>query len=75
MNRAVARNVSLVLMLAAFPLISVGATSGPDLLWWLGGVSLTLGALIPAALRFVPEPKKDEPPRPSATDMDSCRVC
>ncbi len=75
MNRALARNVSLVLMLVAFPLISIGTTSGPDLLWWLGGVCLTLGALLPAVLRFVPEPKKEEAPRPSATDLDSCRVC
>lgn len=73
----IARNLSLVLMLAAFPLISIGTTTGPSLVWWLGLASLTLGALIPPVLRYVPreEENKEEPGR-SAVDLgDSCRVC
>ncbi len=67
------RNVSLVLMLAAFPLISLGTTAGPTLLAWLGLVSLALGALIPPVLRFIPV-KEEEHHRP--TDLsESCRVC
>ena len=74
MSRFAARNLSLVLMLAAFPLISIGTATGPAPLWWLGLASLGVGALIPAVLRFLPA--KDKPARRSATDLgDSCRVC
>ena len=74
MSLFVARNISLLLMLAAFPLISIGTTRGPAALWWLGLASLVIGALIPPVLRFVPA--REERPRPSATDLgESCRVC
>ena len=80
MSRIAARNISLVLMLAAFPLISIGTTGGRSIVWWLGLASLALGALIPPVMRFVPEKeteeKKDKEPRKEATDLgDSCRVC
>ena len=69
-----ARNLSLVLMLAAFPLISVGTTGDRPLLWWAGLLSLLAGAAIPPILRFVPV--KEPPPKPHATDLgESSRVC
>ncbi len=88
MSRSIARNLSLLLMLAAFPLISIGTTNGRPIIWWLGLASLALGALIPPVMRFVPqeEPKggpteetperKQAEARKHAPDLgDSCRVC
>jgi hypothetical protein len=84
MSRSVARNVSLLLMLAAFPLISVGTTGGRPAVWWLGLASLAAGALIPPAMRFVPQEEKREETaeekgakaRQHPTDLgDSSRVC
>ena len=76
MSRFAARNISLVLMLAAFPLISIGTTGDRPTMWWLGLASLGLGALIPPVMRYLPEEKKEEKPRKEATDLgDSCRVC
>ena len=77
MSRFAARNVSLVLMLAAFPLISIGTTGDQPTVWWLGLASLALGALIPPAMRYLPEESgRKKAPRRSATDLgDSSRVC
>lgn len=76
MSRFAARNVSLLLMLAAFPLISVGTTRGQPVLWWLGLACLIMGALIPPVMRYLPEAEKEEEPHKMATDLgDSCRVC
>ena len=78
MSRFAARNISLLLMLAAFPLISIGTTSDRPLLWWIGLASLTVGALLPPVMRYLPEEKKQENKerRRPATDLgDSCRVC
>lgn len=60
MSRLAALSVSLVLLLAAFPLISIGTTSGPPLLWWLGLAALGIGGLIPPVRRFV---VRQQPPR------------
>ena len=87
MSRSVARNLSLLLMLAAFPLVSVGTTGDRPIVWWLGLASLALGALIPPVMRFVPQEetkgtKKETPERKQAEarkhapDLgDSSRVC
>lgn len=53
MSRLAALSISLVLLLAAFPLISVGTTTGPPLLWWLGLAALGLGGLIPPVRRLI----------------------
>lgn len=50
-NRFAYLSVSLILLVVAFPLISIGTTSGPPLLWWLGIAALAGGALIPPAQR------------------------
>lgn len=65
---------SLLLMLAAFPLISMGTTGGRPVLWWMGLALLVVGALIPPAMRYMPEERVET--HESATDLgDSCRVC
>jgi hypothetical protein len=53
MSRLVALSLSMLLLLVAFPLISVGSTQGPPLLWWLGLLALVVGGLIPPAARFL----------------------
>lgn len=62
MNRLAALSLSLVLLLAAFPLISIGTASGPPLLWWLGLAALGIGGLIPPVRRFVVRRQAPRPP-------------
>lgn len=62
MMRMIALSLSLVLMLAAFPLISMGTTDGPAALWWLGLAMLVLGGLIPPIARFVLARLQDDTP-------------
>lgn len=61
MSRLAALSLSMLLLLAAFPLISIGTTGGPQWLWWLGLAALGLGGIIPPARRFLvsmqPEPQ------------------
>lgn len=52
-NRLASLSASLVLLLAAFPLISVGTTSGSPVLWGLGLGALSIGGLIPPARRLL----------------------
>lgn len=64
MSRVAALSISLALLLAAFPLISIGATTGPAAVWWLGLAALALGGLIPPVRRFVvrrPPPRRPNP--------------
>lgn len=65
-NRLAYLSTSFLLFLAACPLISVGTTSGPRVLWWIGLVALCVGGLIPPVQRllFTPEPS------PAATSGD-----
>ena len=54
--------LSMVLLLAAFPLISLGTTQGPEALWWLGLLALVVGGAIPPVQRFVAAGKPEPPP-------------
>ena len=58
-NRVAYLSLSFLLLLGSYPLISLGTTRGPDLLWWLGLAALLLGAMIPPAQRLLFPPKKD----------------
>lgn len=51
-NRFAYLSVSLALLVAGFPLISIGTTTGPQVVWWLGMLALTCGALIPPVQRL-----------------------
>ncbi len=50
--------VALILMLLAYPIITVGVNIGAAWLWWAGLLSLTVGALVPPVEKFMP--KKEE---------------
>jgi hypothetical protein len=48
-----AETLALVLLLAAFPITSWGATAGDPLVWWIGFISLVVGGLLPVWTRYM----------------------
>jgi hypothetical protein len=44
---------ALLLLFAAFPLISLGTTGGSALVWWVGLMSLVLGGVLPVWTRYM----------------------
>ena len=63
MDKLGIESVALLLMFAAFPLTSLGATGGSAPVWWLGFLSLVAGGLLPIVTRFM-DHTQDKP-----TDM------
>lgn len=66
-NRLAYLSTSFVLLLAAFPLISIGTTSGSPLFWGLGLGALGIGGLIPPVQRLLtrvhtPDDEQDSQP-------------
>ncbi|QIG49361.1 hypothetical protein G5V57_17500 [Nordella sp. HKS 07] len=59
-------STSFVLFLVALPLVSIGTTSGPRILLWLGLAALCVGGLIPPVQRLLFAPK----PPPAAPSHD-----
>jgi hypothetical protein len=45
--------LALLLLFAAFPIISWGTTRGNQLIWWLGLISLVIGGLLPIITRYM----------------------
>ncbi len=52
-SRLFTLTISLVLLLIAFPLISIGTTRGLPMLWWLGLASLVIGGILPPLRRVL----------------------
>jgi len=52
-NRLAYLSLSLILLIVAFPLISIGTTTGPRPLWWFGLLALACGGLIPPLQRLL----------------------
>ncbi len=48
-----AETASLVLLLAAFPVISAGAEHDRPWVWWLGLAAFAVGAVLPVATRYM----------------------
>jgi hypothetical protein len=48
-----AETLALLLLFAAFPIVSVGTTGGNALLWWIGLLSLVLGGVLPVWTRYM----------------------
>jgi hypothetical protein len=64
-------SVSLALLLIAFPLISIGTTSGPPLLWWLGLGALAIGGVLPPLrLAFVISQPQSKPTKVGLPEDD-----
>ncbi|HEX2887780.1 hypothetical protein [Vineibacter terrae] len=57
-NRLAYLGTSLVLLVCALPLISIGTTSGPPVLWWIGLAALCVGGLIPPVQRVFFPPRQ-----------------
>ncbi|HSL11721.1 MAG TPA: hypothetical protein VLA82_10455 [Actinomycetota bacterium] len=53
MRTVMVLGAALVLMLLAFPLVSVGTTGDADALWWIGAALLVVGGVIPPLTRYV----------------------
>lgn len=70
MNTMVLQGAALVLMLLALPLASLGTTS--DATWAnVAAIGvLTVGGLIPPALRFLGDDEDDEPDEPDDDRAD-----
>ncbi len=62
-NKLKIETVSLVLMLIAFPVISIGATDGHPAVWWIGLAAFALGSVLPVLTRYM-DHSADQP-----TDM------
>lgn len=45
--------LALLLLFAAFPITSLGATGGSGLVWWIGLASLVLGGVLPVWTRYM----------------------
>ena len=45
--------LAFVLLLAAFPITSLGTTAANDLVWWIGLISLVAGGLVPVITRYM----------------------
>lgn len=67
-NRLAYLSLSLILLIVAFPLISIGTTNGNKLLWWCGLLALSCGGLIPPLQRLLLGPP---PSAPAADDETS----
>ena len=48
-----AETLALLLLFAAFPIISLGTTGGSGLVWWIGLLSLVLGGVLPVLTRYM----------------------
>ena len=44
---------ALLLLFAAFPIISAGTTNGSGLVWWIGLISLVAGGVLPVWTRYM----------------------
>ena len=45
--------LALLLLFAAFPIISFGTTSGSGVVWWIGLLSLVFGGVLPILTRYM----------------------
>jgi hypothetical protein len=48
-----AETLALLLLFAAFPIVSFGTTGGNYLVWWIGLLSLIAGGALPVWTRFM----------------------
>src|SRR5262245_27114432 len=52
-RKLVFETAALVLLFAAFPIISFGSTQGNDVVWWLGLLCLVVGGVLPVITRYM----------------------
>ncbi|MBO9623852.1 MAG: hypothetical protein J7500_14180 [Sphingomonas sp.] len=52
-KKLMAECLSLLLLCAAFPIISIGTTGGGATLWWVGLGAIVAGGLLPVWTRYM----------------------
>lgn len=52
-KKLISETLALVLLFAAFPIISVGTTAGSGAVWWTGLISLIVGGVLPVLTRYM----------------------
>ncbi|WP_348787343.1 hypothetical protein [Leifsonia sp. NPDC080035] len=52
-RKLVIETLAMILLIVAFPLISIGATNGITALWVLGFVVFVVGSILPVWTRFM----------------------
>jgi hypothetical protein len=45
--------IALLLLFAAFPIVSLGTSGDSTLLWWIGLIALVAGGVLPVWTRFM----------------------
>jgi hypothetical protein len=60
MTRLTLLSIALILLLIAFPLVSIGTVQNMEAVWWLGLLALVAGGVIPPVTRFTHEVTEDE---------------
>jgi len=60
--------VSMILLLVAFPVISIGADGGIAAVWWIGFVAFVVGGLLPIVTRYMNHSK--DAPRDVGMEFD-----
>lgn len=60
MEKQTVLNITFIILLIPFFLISIGMESDSTLLWWSGLILLGIGAVIPTITRFVYEDPEEE---------------
>jgi hypothetical protein len=70
MRTLVTEGVALLLLIAAFPLISLGTAEGTRVLWGLGLACLVAGGLLPIATRFFGHGKEPDKARDCGMEYD-----
>ncbi|MBO0766526.1 MAG: hypothetical protein J2P19_01280 [Pseudonocardia sp.] len=46
-------SLALVLLLVAFPVISIGTTHGGSVVWWIGLLCFVVGGVLPVWTRYM----------------------
>lgn len=60
MEKQTVLNITFIILLIPFFLISIGMESDSTLLWWSGLILLGIGAVIPTITRFAYEDSEEE---------------
>lgn len=52
-KKLISETVALLLLFAAFPIVSSGTTNGHGAVWWTGLISLIIGGVLPVLTRYM----------------------
>lgn len=67
-NKLKIETTAFVLLIVAFPVVSVGAAHGQEVVWWIGLIALVIGGLLPIWTRFMDH--SNDKPRDVGMEFD-----